>query len=113
MSWTTFTLSLVLAYLIYYVMNLLYDRWLAGKVGVTAPTEEKLYFEDDVVPELITLEEPDHEEESTGSVAAMQSAPAPSTAISSVAESTGGVTMDELVRLAKDNLIEHTRAIPY
>jgi hypothetical protein len=112
MSWTTFTLSLVLAYLIYYVINLLYDRWLAGNVSVTATAEEKLYFEDDVVPELITLEEPDPEVE-VGSVAAVQTAPAPSTAISSVAESTGGVTMDELVRLAKDNLIEHTRAISY
>lgn len=112
MSWTTFTLSLVLAYLIYYVMNLLYDRWLVGKVGVTAPIEEKLYFEDDVVPELIVLEESDHEEE-LGSVAAMQTAPAPSTSISSVAESTGGVSLGELMRLAKDNLIEHTRAISY
>ncbi|WP_131555370.1 hypothetical protein [Sphingobacterium deserti] len=80
---------------------------------MTAPTEEKLYFEDDVVPELIKLELPDREEESTGSNSEMQSASAPSTAISSVAESTGGVSLGELMRLAKDNLIEHTRAIPY
>ncbi len=112
MSWTTFTLSLVLAYLIYYVINLLYDRWLAGKVGVTATAEEKLYFEDDVLPELIMLEEPDPEVQ-VGSASEMQTAPAPSTAISSVAESTGGVSLGELMRLAKDNLIEHTRAIPY
>ncbi len=112
MSWTTFAVAILLAYLLYYLMNILYDRWAAGKVPGQDTGDEKLYFEDDVVPELITLEEREEASaQESSSERVMQQAPL--TAISSQVESTGAVGIGELMRLAKENLIEHTRAISY
>ncbi len=112
MSWTTFLCTLLGVYFIYYLINILYDRWTAGKVPGQETSDEKLYFEEDVVPELITLqeqEEPSLDEAGVESVIEQ----APLTAVSSEVESTGAVGIGELMRLAKENLIEHTRAISY
>lgn len=109
MNWTQFILSLAGIYLIYYLLNLLFDllrpRPNAGKNS----GQQELTFFEDHQPEIV-MDEVDegevvkYEAELPESRQAMPSG---------ILQSTGGVSLKQLFSLAQSDLIEFTRTIPY
>lgn len=115
MNWTSFLLTLTLAYLAYYGLNLLYDMFMSRRSPKSESDGDTLFFEEHVQPEIIEYTEepvPDPEPEN---VEPPQSSTSTGTAqgISGNILSTGAVGLAELFNLAKNNLIEHTGTIPY
>lgn len=110
MSWTNFLIVIFIVYLVYYLLNLLYDLFLSPRLAGSEIEEDELFFTETLTPEIISLEE--KIEQADGVDAGEGDRPA-SFISSGPISSTGGVGLKQLFSLAKDNLIEHTRAIPY
>lgn len=122
MNWTNFLLLLTLIYLTYYGLNILYDLFRTQKPPKEKGTEELLFFEDDIPPQLIVPAELslddvddlanqsidielDHQELTFTDTFEDESV--------NFIQSTGAVELQELYNLAKANLIEYTGAISY
>lgn len=118
MNWTTFLLTLTLAYAAYYGLNLLFDLLITRKPPASQDNDEILFFEEHTEPQII-----DYQEEPEPVVppeAEPREVPQPSVEkngqrniASAIIHATGAVGLKQLFNLAKDDLIEHTRAIPY
>lgn len=114
MTWTHFLLILLMVYLAYYGLNIIYDLVMARKQPAGESDQEVLFFNEDSSPELITYEEEAETPAPTASPETEEApAPNPSGFSSGLLRSTGAVGIKELLNLAKDDLIEYTRAIPY
>lgn len=112
MSWTNFLIVILIVYLVYYALNLLFDLLISPNTGSQGEiAEDELFFSQTFSPELISLEEK-METATTGSDKADDTRPASIISPGPIGSS-GGVGLKQLFSLAKDNLIEHTRAIPY
>lgn len=108
MSWINFLTVIFIVYLFYYCLNLFFDLFLSPRFPVGEISEDELFFTETHTPELITAQgkaEPIIEEAETEKpIVYIPSGPI---------NATGGISLKHLFSLAKDNLIEHTRAIPY
>lgn len=110
MTWTSFLLTLALAYFAYYGLNILFDLMISGKPPGSTTNETTLFFEESSEPELIIEEDP---------VDTAESKPLISVEVDTSVLSAGpvqapaAVSLREMLNLAKDDLIEYTRAIPY
>jgi hypothetical protein len=108
MSWINFLTGIFIVYLVYYCLNLFFDLFLSPRAAIGEISEDELFFTQTHTPELITAErkaEPVNEEpEKEKPVVYFPSGPI---------NASGGISLKHLFSLAKDNLIEHTRAIPY
>lgn len=114
-TWTQFLTGVATGYFGYYSLNLIAD--MMRRTRTAAATEdqpEELFFDDEEAPILVLPSgtadegasgEPDIEEESAP--------PVVPTVIGGPVESTGAVSIRELFQLARMDLIEYTRAIPY
>ncbi|MEN5057142.1 hypothetical protein [Sphingobacterium kitahiroshimense] len=118
MNWTTFLLTLTLAYAAYYGFNLLFDLLHARRPPASNDSDEVLFFEEHTEPQLIDYQE--EPEAITLREPEAQEVPQPPTRkngpqeiASSIIHATGAVGLKQLFNLAKEDLIEHTRAIPY
>jgi len=111
MSWTNFLIVIFIVYLIYYLLNLIFDLFLSPRVSKGEDAEDELFFTKTFTPELITLEERVVEEPVVAETEKVET----STSFISTGpvSSSGGIGLKQLFSLAKNNLIEHTRAIPY
>lgn len=114
MTWTNFLLILLVIYLTYYGLNVIFDLFMARKQPGSESDQDVLFFNEDISPELITYEE---ESEAPAPQSLLEN-PEPDTSkqsnfTSGLLRSTGAVGIKELFNLAKDDLIEYTRAIPY
>lgn len=111
MSWTNFLIIIFIVYLVYYSLNLFFDLLISPKTSSGEIAEDELFFSRTFSPELITLRD---EPETPPAVPDKTDAPGPSPVFASgPIGSSGGVGLKQLFSLAKNNLIEHTRAIPY
>ncbi|MFD2285965.1 hypothetical protein GJU39_01360 [Pedobacter petrophilus] len=111
MSWTNFLIVIFIVYLVYYSLNLFFDLFLSPRTPQGEIAEDELFFTQTFTPELIT---PDEKIEEVTSVDEAYKKEKPITSISTgTVASSGGISLKHLFALAKDNLIEHTRAIPY
>ena len=111
MSWTNFLIVIFIVYLVYYSLNLLFDLLISSKPTQGEIAEDELFFSQTFSPELISAEETkeiaENQKDNPGDSR-------PSSILSpSPISSSGGVALKQLFSLAKNNLIEHTRAIPY
>lgn len=114
MTWTNFLLILLVIYLTYYGLNVVFDLFMSRKQPAYESDHDVLFFNEGISPELITYEE---------ELATPAPLPAPenqepkltkqSDFTSGLLKTTGAVGIKELFNLAKDDLIEYTRAIPY
>lgn len=112
MTWTTFGLWISLAYLAYYGLNLAFDLLRSARSSPVGPAQEELFFEESSEPELVSYlqDAPVDEIPSIGS----DTAASGSVVLSSGRiMATGALSIAELLIRAKDDLIKHTRAIPY
>lgn len=118
MNWTNFILLLTLIYLTYYGLNILYDLLRAQKTPKDNGTEELLFFDDEITPQLIVPnEDVDVFANQTGEMDTdfLQAELVDTSIVESVnfIQSTGAVGLQEMYNLAKANLIEYTGAISY
>ncbi|SDF11746.1 hypothetical protein SAMN05216464_11320 [Mucilaginibacter pineti] len=107
MTWTSFAVILLLCYLAYYGLNLLFDLVIHKPPAAEYAAHEELVFQESFPPQQIAYqaEEP---------LVSDAEAETPATAISSgPVHGTGAVGILQLLSLAKDDLIEYTKAIPY
>jgi len=111
MSWNNFLILILIIYVSYYALNLLFDLFISPKATAGDIAEDELFFSQTFAPELIT---PDEEPETSSTVSDKTDAAGLKAGLSSgTISSSGGVGLKQLFSLAKNNLIEHTRAIPY
>jgi hypothetical protein len=110
MTWTTFGLWISLAYLAYYGLNLAFDLLISSRSSPAGSAQEELFFEESAEPELVSyLQDAPIEQ-----IPAIGSAePVRGVLSSGQIQATGAVSIAELLIRAKDELIEHTRAIAY
>lgn len=124
MNWTSFLVTLALAYMAYYGLNLLFDLLISRKPPKADNPGDVLFFDEDVKPEIIVPTEQPSPQAVTEQVTVVQpempSAPQatetrnePPPQLSGSIRSTGAVGLKELFNLAKDNLIEYTGEISY
>ena len=122
MNWTNFLLILTLLYLCYYGINLLFDLRNLRKPPKDDNAEELLFFDDDSKPQLIEAEKSpiqqlfdippvlmdiDYNEPIT------EAAASPAQDSSNPIYATGAVGMNEMLSLAKKDLIVFTGELSY
>ena len=115
MNWNHFILLLIGIYLGYYAINILADLYLKRKPQGVETDQDVLFFSEDAQPEIIIYDD-QPEQAATAAPAqqqdllgreAQESLPSPTL------ESTGAVSLKDLIRVAQAGLIQYTRAIPY
>lgn len=118
MNWTTFLLTLTLAYAAYYGLNLLFDLLITRKPPASQDNDEILFFEEHTEPQLIDYQEepesvdpPEPEPREVPKLSVEKNGQ--QNIASAIIHATGAIGLKQLFTLAKDDLIEHTRAIPY
>ncbi|WP_316762026.1 hypothetical protein [Pedobacter aquatilis] len=108
MTWINFLTLIFIVYLVYYCLNLFFDLFLSPRSAAREISGDELFFTETFTPELITAQrmaEPVIEEtKEEKPLVYFPSGPV---------NASGGISLKHLFSLAKDNLIEHTRAIPY
>lgn len=106
MNWTQFLLGVIAVYGIYYALNVLYDLFIHRRAPTTGDGGNELTFDEDSPPEKVIPKPSPKEHEPTAKEgkAVISSGPL---------QSTGGITIKELVSFAQNNVIEYTKAIPY
>jgi len=109
MNWNQFILYLLVAYFIYYLINILLDLLRSKSKSPENSGLEELTFSEEHHPETVVADEVQNEEKKLQAVI-----PDTKKAISSgPLLSTGGVSLKQLFFLAQSDLIEFTKAIPY
>ncbi|QPH38662.1 hypothetical protein [Pedobacter endophyticus] len=108
MSWINFLTVIFIVYLVYYCLNLLFDLFLSPRIPNGDISEDELFFTETHTPELITanrtIDPVKEEAEKEKPIVFFPSGPT---------NASGGISLKHLFSLAKNNLIEHTRTIPY
>jgi hypothetical protein len=115
MNWNHFTLLLIGIYLGYYAVNILADLYLKQKAPGGETDQDILFFSEDSQPEIIVYDD-EPGEVVDAAVKSEQESPTPETAPaypSPVLESTGAVSLKELIKVAQAGLLQYTKAIPY
>lgn len=115
MNWNHFLLLITGIYLGYYAVNILADLYLKRKQPDEEQDHEVLFFSEETQPEIILYEEQAAQPNESGSNKSditpidneREVFPAPAIA------STGAVSLLELIRLAHNDVIQYTKAIPY
>jgi len=115
MNWNHFILLLTGIYLGYYAINIVADLFLKKKPQGEIVDQDVLFFSEDTQPEIIIYDdEPEQTVDTTA--ATRQNLPAQEPAQTYPApamESTGAVSLKELIRVAQAGLLQYTKAIPY
>lgn len=115
MNWNHFILLLIGIYLGYYAVNILADLYLKQKAPGGETDQDILFFSEDSQPEIIVYDD-EPEPVLDASVKSGQESSTPETAPtypSPVLESTGAVSLKELIKVAQAGLLQYTKAIPY
>jgi hypothetical protein len=115
MNWNHFILLLIGIYLGYYGVNIIADLYLKRKPQGLETDQDILFFSEDSQPEIIIY---DDEPEQTATAAPTQQPDLPAEAPSQVypapvMESTGAVSLKELIKVAQAGVLQFTKAIPY
>lgn len=110
MTWTTFAVTLLLAYLAYYGLNILFDVLISPRKKSNLDQQQELTFEEPSEAELISYTP---EQFSTEVSLSAVMTPALSAVLPGKIHSTGGISIAEMLLRAKDDLLEFTKAIPY
>ena len=115
MNWNHFILLLTGIYLGYYAVNILADLYLKRQPPGEEADQDVLFFSEDSQPEIILYDDMPEPPVTAGPAAAQdlpvqeqpQAYPAPAM------ESTGAVSLKELIRVAQQGVLQFTKAIPY
>lgn len=126
MSWSKFTIVLIVAYVVYYLFNIIIDSLKSKNVSAATSGGDVLTFSEDVqttpveheeeqaLPPVVVLDE--YEEDSQNAVWERQDEDTEELNIVShnINNSTGGITqMSEVIKLAQTNTIDYKRSIVF
>jgi hypothetical protein len=115
MNWNHFILLLIGIYLGYYAVNIIADLYLKQKPPGGEADQDILFFSEDSQPEIIIYDDvPELVNNATS--APQQDSPTQESEQaypSPVVESTGAVSLKDLIRVAQAGLLQYTKAIPY
>jgi len=113
MNWNHFILLLIGIYLGYYAVNILADLYLKQKAPGGETDQDILFFSEESQPEIIVYDD-EPEQVVNPATALQQGAEETAPAYPSpVLESTGAVSLKELIKVAQAGLLQYTKAIPY
>lgn len=108
MNWTQFLFSLAAVYSFYYLLNVIFDLLRSRGQPTSDGGDDELVFSEEQLPQKVA---PDQQPAETP-VPEME--PKTRQAISSgPLQTTGGVSIRQLLSLVQGDLIEYTKAIPY
>lgn len=111
MNWFSFLISLAIGYMLYYVLNILYDLFFYRPKDTAASKQQEIIIPLPAAATKVTLNRSEQE-----SKPAKMGLPKDNSAhvLGTVTlESTGGVSLKELFSLMQSQVIEYTKAIPY
>ena len=116
MNWNHFILLLIGIYLGYYAVNIIADLYLKKKPQGDITEQDILFFSEEAQPEIIIYD--DEPEQAAAATATEQQPDLPAQAPSEVypapvMESTGAVSLKELIKVAQAGVLQYTKAIPY
>lgn len=106
MNWNHFLLLLAGVYFGYYALNLIADLYLKKKPP-GQESEDVLFFSEDTRPEIVLYDDQPEQPIPETLLPPVPAYPSPPL------ESTGAVSLKELIRIAQAGLIQYTAAIPY
>lgn len=112
MNWFTFLFSLTIGYVVYYVLNILYDLYFNSSKFQAVSEQQEIVLPQPDVPIKVTLS-------ATSPNAAPNNTSVPTEKKSYQAlpfvpiAPTGGLNIKDLVLLMQSEVIEYTKAIPY
>jgi hypothetical protein len=114
-TWTQFLTAMATAYFGYYSLNLIADMMRQGRTATATRDEPDELFFDDEEPPVVALPESEADEDTSEESQPEQEAPVSEepVVLGGPVESTGAVSIRELFQLARMDLIEYTRTIPY
>ncbi|WP_316738456.1 hypothetical protein [Pedobacter aquatilis] len=115
MTWREFLVAIAAFYLVYYTMNIIYDLLCTPTAEEKALGDEALYFTEHIPPELILPSEDkasEAESDNPANISNGESVAIPGFSSGPI-QASGGVSMKEMIGLAKANAFEFTKAIPY
>lgn len=108
MNWTQFLFSLAAVYSLYYLLNVIFDLLRSRGQPSAEDAEDELVFSEEHQPQQIQPDQP------AAGAANPETEPKSRQAISSgPLQTTGGVSIQQLLSLVQGDLIECTKAIPY
>lgn len=115
MNWNHFILLLIGIYLGYYTVNIIADLYLKKIPKNPEGDQDILFFSEESQPEIIIY---DDEPVQPAAIAGTQQTDLPDQQVSEslpspALESTGAVSLKDLIRVAQAGLIQYTKAIPY
>ncbi|MEJ6979745.1 hypothetical protein WG906_04745 [Pedobacter sp. P351] len=113
MNWTHFLLNLTAIYLLYYALNILFDFAKNRSPGSPKEDSDTLFFAEKVEPELVALDDGEDSFETVSFKMTPVSPPTIEALPTFNFQSSGGEKLKDIFALAKLNIIEHTRMIPY
>lgn len=106
MSWMQFTMCVMGSYCSYYAFNFLFDLYRSKEGNQEGHTNEMVLLPIDTSleanPEFVAVRA--DQEQAAGLITSLSSGEI---------ESSGGVDLNEIERLARQDLIEYTKAIPF
>jgi len=109
MNWTQFLLSLAAVYALYYLLNIVFDLLRSRAQPSADGEQDELVFSEEHQPQEVGTDPPPVSDQQT-----QDAEPKSRQAISSgPLQTTGGVSIRQLLTLVQDDLIEYTKAIPY
>ena len=115
MNWNHFILLLIGIYLGYYAVNIVADLYLKQKPPGGEADQDVLFFSEESQPEIIVYDDEPEQVANTATAPKQDSPPhgAEPAYPSPVLESTGAVSLKELIKVAQAGLLQYTKAIPY
>ncbi|WP_207423772.1 hypothetical protein [Desertivirga brevis] len=109
MKWSQFLLYLSSIYMLYYSINFLFDFLRFKRYERQVPEDETIFFAGEVEPTLVVTQDEPVEVAKPPSVNPVIISSYPIEDL----QSTGGVSLKELFELAKQDVIQLTRPIPF
>ena len=113
MNWFTFLVSLAIGYVIYYVLNILYDLYFNNSKIHALNQQQEIIIPQHTEPTKVTLSSQVPNVSDTPSRTMTSENNSSHTLPLIAIQPTGGLNINELILLMQNEVIEYTKAIPY
>ncbi|WP_160068715.1 hypothetical protein [Sphingobacterium bovisgrunnientis] len=113
MNWFTFLFSLATGYVIYYVLNIIYDLYInTAKASPNNPQQQEIIIPQPSEPIKVTLSKKETNQAAKKVGVSTQEKKSQALPITPIA-STAPISFKDLLVLVQNEVIEYTKAIPY
>lgn len=113
MNWFTFFLSLATGYVIYYILNIIYDLYInTTKASTNSQQQQEIIIPQPNEPIKVTLSKKETNQSAKKVGVSTQEKKSQALPITPIA-STAPISFKDLLVLVQNEVIEYTKAIPY